>query len=224
MAVYEVMPFWDGLKELIINGASTAELKGEAVRLGMQTLRAAGLSVAMLTGDNQRTAEAVARRLVATHGSGQPPFVTSRDLYRELKGATPPEYHYLLKDFLETITLWNLRTTAIAAEPAGNGAWRVTLDVEAQKFRAGGSGQETEVPMHDFAPVAAKFRRDENDITVDFVVDIDPTATGAAELRLSLPVDPGPDFAADSDLIGMAFSSHPATQERIAYFRDAAQD
>jgi ABC-type transport system involved in multi-copper enzyme maturation permease subunit len=92
---------------------------------------------------------AALRRLVATHGSGQPPFATSRDLYRELKSATPPESHYLLKDLLETITLWNLRTTATAAEPAGNGTWRVTLDVEAQKFRADGSGKEREVPMHD---------------------------------------------------------------------------
>ncbi|HYC91878.1 MAG TPA: M1 family aminopeptidase [Thermoanaerobaculia bacterium] len=96
---------------------------------------------------------AALRRLVATHGSGRPPFATSRDLYRELKGATPPEYHYLLKDLLETITLWNLRTTAIAAEPAGNGAWRVTLDVEAQKFRADGSGKETEVPMNDLVEI-----------------------------------------------------------------------
>ena len=96
---------------------------------------------------------AALRRLVATHGSGQPPFATSRDLYRELKVATPPEYHYLLKDLLETITLWNLRTTAIAAEPAGNGGWRVTLDVEAQKFRADGSGKETEIPMHDFVEI-----------------------------------------------------------------------
>ncbi|MFZ5468501.1 MAG: type IV-A pilus assembly ATPase PilB [Myxococcota bacterium] len=39
VAVYEVMPFWDGLKELVINGASAAELKQEAIRLGMQTLR-----------------------------------------------------------------------------------------------------------------------------------------------------------------------------------------
>ncbi|HUR80839.1 MAG TPA: ABC transporter permease, partial [Thermoanaerobaculia bacterium] len=96
---------------------------------------------------------AALRRLVATHGSGQPPLATSRDLYRELKGATPPEYHYLLKDLLETITLWNLRTTAIAAERAGNGAWRVTLDIEAQKFRADGSGKETEVPMNDFVEI-----------------------------------------------------------------------
>ena len=44
VAVYEVMPFWDPLKELVINGASAAELKAEAVRLGMQTLRMAALS------------------------------------------------------------------------------------------------------------------------------------------------------------------------------------
>ena len=44
VALYEVMPFWDGLKELVINGASAAELKQEAIRLGMQSLRMAGLN------------------------------------------------------------------------------------------------------------------------------------------------------------------------------------
>jgi len=44
VALYEVMPFWDGLKELVINGASTAELKQEAIRLGMITLRMAGIN------------------------------------------------------------------------------------------------------------------------------------------------------------------------------------
>lgn len=44
VAVYEVMPFWDGLKEIVINGASSAELKQEAIRLGMLTLRMAALS------------------------------------------------------------------------------------------------------------------------------------------------------------------------------------
>src|SRR5262244_1983502 len=47
VAIYEVMPFWDGLKELVINGASAAELKQEAIRLGMQTLRMAALSKMM---------------------------------------------------------------------------------------------------------------------------------------------------------------------------------
>ena len=44
VAVYEVMPLWDGLKELIINGASTAELKQEAIRLGFRTLRMSALN------------------------------------------------------------------------------------------------------------------------------------------------------------------------------------
>ena len=43
VALYEVMPLWDSLKELVINGASTAELKAEAIRLGMQTLRMAAI-------------------------------------------------------------------------------------------------------------------------------------------------------------------------------------
>jgi len=44
VAVYEVMPLWDGLKELIIQGCSTAELKQEAIRLGFRTLRMSALS------------------------------------------------------------------------------------------------------------------------------------------------------------------------------------
>lgn len=44
VAIYEVMPFWDGLKELVINGASTAELKQEAIRLGMLTLRMSAIN------------------------------------------------------------------------------------------------------------------------------------------------------------------------------------
>ena len=44
VAVYEVMPLWDGLKELIIQGSSTAELKQEAIRLGFKTLRMSALN------------------------------------------------------------------------------------------------------------------------------------------------------------------------------------
>jgi type IV pilus assembly protein PilB len=44
VAVYEVMPLWDGLKELVINGASTAELKQEAIRLGFRSLRMSALN------------------------------------------------------------------------------------------------------------------------------------------------------------------------------------
>lgn len=44
VALYEVMPVKDEIKKLILKGASTMELKEEAVRIGMLTLRMAGLS------------------------------------------------------------------------------------------------------------------------------------------------------------------------------------
>ncbi len=43
VALYEVMTFEDELKELVLQGCSTAELKAEAVSIGMQTLRMSGL-------------------------------------------------------------------------------------------------------------------------------------------------------------------------------------
>jgi len=44
LALYEVMPLHDELKEMILEGASAAELKKTAIRLGMYTLRMSGLA------------------------------------------------------------------------------------------------------------------------------------------------------------------------------------
>jgi type IV pilus assembly protein PilB len=44
VALYEVMPIHDEIKELVLAGASALELKREAVRLGMNTLRMAGIT------------------------------------------------------------------------------------------------------------------------------------------------------------------------------------
>src|SRR5205823_4777261 len=42
VALYEVMRFNDNLKEMVLQGSSTAELKLAAIKQGMQTLRMAG--------------------------------------------------------------------------------------------------------------------------------------------------------------------------------------
>ncbi len=43
IALYEVMPMTDELREYVLNGASAAEIKREAARLGMTTLRGSAL-------------------------------------------------------------------------------------------------------------------------------------------------------------------------------------
>jgi type IV pilus assembly protein PilB len=44
IAVYEVMLFGDALKELVLQGGSAAEVKAEAIRQGMRTLRMCGIT------------------------------------------------------------------------------------------------------------------------------------------------------------------------------------
>ncbi len=47
IALYEVMPFTDNLKELVLNGASSAELKKAAIVESMKTLRMSGMTKAL---------------------------------------------------------------------------------------------------------------------------------------------------------------------------------
>jgi type IV pilus assembly protein PilB len=45
VALYEVMPISDAIKELILNGASSMEIKEQAMRDGVKTLRMAGITM-----------------------------------------------------------------------------------------------------------------------------------------------------------------------------------
>jgi type IV pilus assembly protein PilB len=45
LAVYEVMMLYEETKELILNGASAAEIKKEGMRLGMESMRMSGLAM-----------------------------------------------------------------------------------------------------------------------------------------------------------------------------------
>lgn len=92
---------------------------------------------------------AALRRLLRKHEGGRPPYPTSLDLYRELRAVTPDSLRPLLADLFEESTVWSLRTVGAHAEPTGRGAWRVTLDVVAQKHRPDGAGTDVEVSMDD---------------------------------------------------------------------------
>jgi type IV pilus assembly protein PilB len=41
---YQVMPMLEDIRELILNGANTAEIKRESMRLGIKTMRQSGLT------------------------------------------------------------------------------------------------------------------------------------------------------------------------------------
>ncbi len=44
IALYEVMPFTEGIKDMVLNGASSAEIKRTAIKEGMKSLRMSGIT------------------------------------------------------------------------------------------------------------------------------------------------------------------------------------
>lgn len=124
-----------------------------------------------------------------------PPYPTSRDLYAELREATPDSLHTVLADLFEHITLWDLRSEDATAEQLPDGRWRVTLRIEATKVRADSIGNEAAVEMNDpvdigiFAAAAGgedlgeplyleKRRIRSGEQTVQVIVDAEPARAG----------------------------------------------
>lgn len=93
------------------------------------------------------------RRLLERHRARRPPFPTSLDLYHELQVVTPESLRYLLHDLFEANTFWELETERSIARSTVDGAWEVTLDVEARKVVVDSEGRETIVPMEDWVEI-----------------------------------------------------------------------
>ena len=62
IALYEIMPMSDELRELVLAGASSTEIKREAIRLGMDSLRMSGLKKIL---EGTSTLEEIGRVTVA---------------------------------------------------------------------------------------------------------------------------------------------------------------
>jgi aminopeptidase N len=115
-------------------------------------------AVAMYTLRERLGAEAVnaaLRRFREKHGGPAAPAPTSRALYAELAAVTPDSLKPLLSDLFEHITIWDVRTDSVKAEPVGGGAYRVTLFVDASKARADSIGNKTPVAMDDLVEIGA---------------------------------------------------------------------
>jgi hypothetical protein len=93
------------------------------------------------------------RRFRDRHTGPDAPPPTSRALYAELGAVTPDTLKPLLSDLFEHITLWDVSTDSVRAEPVEGGAYRVTLFVDASKARADSIGNQTPAVMDDLVEI-----------------------------------------------------------------------
>jgi aminopeptidase N len=134
----------------------------------------------------EEAVNAALQRYVTTFRDAGPPYPTSRDLYAELRAATPDSLQSLLEDWFETVTLWDVKTERVVFEPTATGEYAVTLDVVAKKTRADRDGNETEVPMDDLVDIGVFARGDDEPL----YVERHRIRTGEQTLRIVVPREP----------------------------------
>jgi aminopeptidase N len=107
------------------------------------------------------------RGFLNAHKFRGPPYPTALELVDSLRAVTPDSLRYLIKDLLETITLYELKTDSIVVNDTTDGRFRVDIFGSAKKVRADSLGRETDEPMNDWIEIALFKNADKGDSTAD---------------------------------------------------------
>jgi ABC-2 type transport system permease protein len=126
-----------------------------------------------------------------------PPYPVSLQLVDSLRAATPDSLKYLIADLFENITLYELKTDSVVANPAPGGAYAVDLYINAKKLRADSVGKETEQPMSDWIDIGvfdrAPTKRDPKiDEKVGIPIYLKKHKVKAGSQKISVVVDRKP--------------------------------
>ncbi len=81
------------------------------------------------------------------------PYPDTRQFVQALREQTPPELQYYITDAFESIVLYDNKTVTATVTPTADKKYKVTLNVQAKKFKADGLGTETPMPLNDYVDI-----------------------------------------------------------------------
>ncbi len=130
----------------------------------------------------------------------EPPYPTSHDFMRHLRPQVPDSLQYLIKDWFEDISLYDLRMEEATYVKTPSGKYEVTLRLIAKKIKADSIGNVTEVPIADWIDIGLYKDRDEEDLffkqrvyvsdeNAEFHLTVDELPTKAAVDPLRILID-----------------------------------
>lgn len=96
---------------------------------------------------------AALRRYIRKVAYQEPLYTNSIEFVNEIKSSTPDSLKYIIDDMFARITLFENRVTAFDVKEAGTGKYKVTLDVECQKFYSDSTGKQTDVSVNDWIDI-----------------------------------------------------------------------
>jgi hypothetical protein len=120
------------------------------------------------------------------------PYPDTRQFVTALRAQTPPEYQYYITDAIENIILYDNKALTATYVQTPDKKYKVTLTVQAKKFKSDGSGNEAPMPLADYIDIGVfsgkkdhekplylkKEKITQEKQTFDIVVDQLPTRAG----------------------------------------------
>jgi aminopeptidase N len=82
-----------------------------------------------------------------------PSYSNTNDLLAHVRAVTPAALQYVIRDFFDSITLYDNRAQSATAKALPGGRFEVTLDVIAKKRKADELGKEDDAPLADWIDI-----------------------------------------------------------------------
>ncbi len=103
------------------------------------------------------------KELMGLRAYSDQPYAISMDFINILKKEVSSEYHDLIEDFLEKITLYDVKFEQAQVKQLSDGRYQISMDVSVAKYYADAKGNETPKPF-DIPVDIGFFTTDPNDI------------------------------------------------------------
>lgn len=127
----------------------------------------------------------------------EPPYPTSNDFMRHLQPKVPDSLQYLIKDWFEDITLYDLRLEEAKSVKNSDGKYDITLDIIAKKMKANPEGEVDDVTISDWVDIGfykttaekelvlkERVYLDQENITLEYTLDEMPAKAVIDPLRI----------------------------------------
>jgi ABC-type transport system involved in multi-copper enzyme maturation permease subunit len=122
----------------------------------------------------------------------EPPYTTTLEFLDYVSEAIPEGQQSIVEDLFETITLYENRTDEATVTQRADGKYVVRLEAETRKYRADGTGAETEIAIDDWIDVGVFGPRGEGDPPEGKVLALERHRVTDADTVIELVVDEAP--------------------------------
>jgi len=136
------------------------------------------------------------KKYIQKNAFQQPPYTNSVEFVNALKEVTPEHLKYIITDMFETITIYENYVKALSYKKTAHGKYIVSLTLGCAKFKSDSIGKSIPVNTNDYVDIGIfalqnakdgntekelllyKFKMDQPEKTVEFMVDEKPFKAG----------------------------------------------